>query len=258
MFDKAIIDTERFYALPIESQLLYFHLGLHADVKGFVEPRKIARLVGLKVEPIQSLITSGFVIPFETGVVVIKDWNVHNQIREDREAPSRFVTEAQLLALTDNGIYQLQDNSGSTPAQYSIVESSIEENSIEVEKKKLLKGKEQSSYARYVDFFNELTGRKFKSFDKKAQRQYLYLTKCGYTQEDFKIVILNAYADKYHKETAYKYLTPEFLTRTDKFEKFLAVGQPPQIKNEMTDEEKTVQFDQLFNSLKQTLNAKHQ
>lgn len=130
MFDKSIIDTERFYSLPMESQLLYFHLGLHADVKGFVEPRKIARLTGIKIEAIQPLATLNFVIPFESGVVVIREWNLHNSIREDREAPTRFVEELSRLSISDGAIYEVQEYSSSSPAQYSIEEYSIEKNPI--------------------------------------------------------------------------------------------------------------------------------
>jgi hypothetical protein len=139
MFDKSIIDTERFYELPIESQLLYFHLGLHADVKGFVEPKKIARLVGVKLEAIKPLIMLNFVIPFESGVVVIREWNLHNSIREDREAPTRFIDELAILSITDNDIYEVQEDSGSSPAQYSIEEGSIEEDREEKKETKVSK-----------------------------------------------------------------------------------------------------------------------
>ena len=69
MFSLSVIDSDRFYDLPLDSQLLYFHLGMHADVKGFVQPRKIIRLVGLKPIDLKPLIERELVIPFESGVI---------------------------------------------------------------------------------------------------------------------------------------------------------------------------------------------
>jgi uncharacterized phage protein (TIGR02220 family) len=87
--------------------------------------------------------------------------------------------------------------------------------------KKNLNGEQsKDSYARFIDFFNEVSGRNFGYLDKKARKQYEHLVKNGVKREEFETVIRNAYADPFHKENNYKHLTPEFLTRTDKFDKF--------------------------------------
>jgi len=130
MFSSDIVDSDKFLDLPFTSQLLYFHLGMHGDVKGFVQPKKITRSVGLKIEDLKPLILEGFVIPFESGVVVITHWNINNSTREDREAPTIYAEELSRLSRSDRQYTLLQENSRSTPAQYSIVESSIVEDRV--------------------------------------------------------------------------------------------------------------------------------
>lgn len=130
MFSLEVVDSDRFYDLPFNSQLLYFHLGMKADVKGFVEPKKIARTIGLKIEDLKPLIEDNFVIPFSSGVVIITHWNVNNLTREDREAPTRYKEEYALLSSNNNEYVLLQENSGSCPAQNRIGKDRIGEVSI--------------------------------------------------------------------------------------------------------------------------------
>lgn len=56
--------------------------------------------------------------------------------------------------------------------------------------------------------------------DKKTRNQYTNLRNAGYSVQD----VINAYKkamdEDYHKSTNFKYLTPEFITRVDKFNKF--------------------------------------
>lgn len=131
MFSKDVIDSDRFYDLPFNSQLLYFHLGMAADVKGFVEPKKVARTVGLKIEDIKPLIHSNFVIPFESGVVVITHWNLNNQTREDREAETVFKTELAQLDCSSKVYGLLPDYSRSSPAQIRLEEIRLDQIRVE-------------------------------------------------------------------------------------------------------------------------------
>jgi len=221
MFSRDVIDSDKFYDLPFSSQLLYFHLGMHADVKGFIEPKKIIRLVGLKIEDLRPLIQNELVILFETGVVIITHWNIHNIIRDDREAETMFKKEESEIALVDNQYELLQDNSGSTPAQIRLDKVRLDyiynPTSDEVGPSKTY-----DSYKEFIDMFNELASRSFRYGDSKARRQLKARMKDGYNLEDFKKALQAALADSFHKESDYKYLTPEFLTRSDKLDRFLA------------------------------------
>jgi len=106
---------------------------MHADVKGFVQPKKVIRIIGLKIEDLKPLIVENFVIPFDSGVVVITGWNINNLTREDRESPTMFKEELGKLelvngkyALINKGARQLRDNSGSTPAQVRLEENRLD------------------------------------------------------------------------------------------------------------------------------------
>ena len=85
MFSKKITDTDNFLDMPLSTQALYFHLNMGADDEGFIDKVKtIQRTIGASDDDIKILIAKGFIIPFESGVVVIRHWRIHNYIQADR------------------------------------------------------------------------------------------------------------------------------------------------------------------------------
>ena len=85
MFSLLITDTDVFLDMPTSAQALYFHLGMHGDDDGFVgSPKKIMRSAGCNADDLKILATKGFVIPFESGIVVIRDWRINNDLKNDR------------------------------------------------------------------------------------------------------------------------------------------------------------------------------
>jgi hypothetical protein len=115
MFDKDLIATDRFLDLPDSSKALYFLLGVEADDEGFVSPKRVLRLYQIADDNLKLLIAKGFLIPFESGVVVITDWNQNNYLDKNRLKPTQYQTERKLLLLTKQRIYVL--NNGSTDVQ---------------------------------------------------------------------------------------------------------------------------------------------
>ena len=110
MFDKTIIDSDAFLELPITSQALYFHLNMRADDDGFIDNWKsISRVVGAKEDDIKILIAKSFIIPFESGVIVIKHWRINNYLQKDRKKTTRHIEELQSLKEV-NGEYYLLEN----------------------------------------------------------------------------------------------------------------------------------------------------
>lgn len=107
MFAKTIIDSDAFLDMPATSQLLYFHLSMRADDEGFINnPKSIIRNVGCKDDDIKLLIAKKFIIPFESGVVVIKHWKIHNYIRSDRMHKTKYSDEKAMLLLDENNGYR--------------------------------------------------------------------------------------------------------------------------------------------------------
>jgi uncharacterized phage protein (TIGR02220 family) len=68
-------------------------------------------------------------------------------------------------------------------------------------------------------FFNKTTGKNIRLINPKSKSQFLARLKEGYTKEDICRAIINCSTDNYHVENP-KYLTPEFISRSDKMEKY--------------------------------------
>lgn len=115
MFAKSIIDSDAFLDMPTSAQALYFHFGMRADDDGFVNsPNKIMKMVNASTDDLKLLIAKSFLIPFESGVVVIKHWKIHNYIKSDRYKPTNYTEEKEMLSYKDNGAYTLE-NTGMYP-----------------------------------------------------------------------------------------------------------------------------------------------
>ena len=108
MFAKTIIDSDAFLDMPVTARLLYYDLAMRADDDGFVNnPKKIMRVVGASQDDLTLLCVKKFVIPFESGIVVIKHWKIHNYIQRDRYKPTKYEDERARLTVKDNGAYSL-------------------------------------------------------------------------------------------------------------------------------------------------------
>ncbi len=106
MFAKTIIDSDAFIDMPISARLLYYDLAMRADDDGFVNsPKKIMKFVGASVDDMNVLIARQFIIPFESGVVVIRHWKMHNYIQKDRYKPTSYQEEMKNLTLRNGAYY---------------------------------------------------------------------------------------------------------------------------------------------------------
>jgi hypothetical protein len=109
MFSPEIVCSEEFLDMPASSRDLYFQLGMRADDDGFIQPKMIMKLLGSSTDDIKVLTAKRFILPFESGVVVIKHWLIHNMIRLDRYKATRFLEEKNKLFIKENKAYT--DNS---------------------------------------------------------------------------------------------------------------------------------------------------
>ena len=106
MFAKTIIDSDAFLDMPQSTQLLYFHLSMRADDDGFINnPKSIMRNTKCNEDDLKLLALKKFLIPFESGVVVIKHWKIHNYIAKDRYKETKYKEEKATLFLDENNAY---------------------------------------------------------------------------------------------------------------------------------------------------------
>lgn len=113
MFAKTIIDSDDFLDMPMSAQALYFHLSMRADDDGFINnPKKIQRAVGASVDDLKLLIAKQYILTFDSGVIVIRHWKIHNYIQKDRYKPTIYEEEkAQLEMKSDRNKEYIFKNS---------------------------------------------------------------------------------------------------------------------------------------------------
>src|SRR3989440_9464475 len=117
MFSSQIVSSDDFLEMPLTSQALYFHLGMSADDDGFVSPRKILRMTGAGQDDLKVLVAKNFVIPFNSGVIVITHWKQNNYLRNDRYTPTIYKAERERLSCIQS-VYAL-DTAG-IPTVYQL------------------------------------------------------------------------------------------------------------------------------------------
>ena len=133
MFDKKVVESDKFIDLPNSSKALYFMAGMDADDKGFFQPRKLQRMCGFSDDDFKILIAKGFFITFESGVMVVTDWNKNNWLDSRRITETEYTHELNLLKLI-NQRYEFKDEKdGAKPllSENSIDKNSIDKNSID-------------------------------------------------------------------------------------------------------------------------------
>ena len=228
MMSKSIIKSDTFLDMPATTQNLYFHMLLDADDDGFINaPKSIMRMIGAKEDDMKVLVAKQFVIPFESGVVVIKDWKIHNYIQNDRYKPSTL-PERDLLNIQKDKTYTLKNDVSRMDTEciqtVSIGKDRIGKDRIGKDSIDTLchvsHDDVDKSHIEIIEYLNVKTGSKFKPTTKPYIQAIRSRLKEGYTVDDFKTVI-----DKKCREwkgtKLEKYLTPKTLFAPSHFDTYL-------------------------------------
>lgn len=238
MMSKSIIKSDTFLDMPATTQNLYFHMLLDADDDGFINaPKSIMRMIGAKDDDMKVLAAKQFVIPFESGVVVIKDWKIHNYIQNDRYKPSTL-PERDLLNIQKDKTYTLKSDVSRMDTECIQTVSIGKDRLGKVRLGKDRIGKDRvgkdsietlchvshdnvdKSHFEIIEYLNLKTGSKFKPTTKPYVQAIRSRLKEGYTVDDFKTVI-----DKKCREwkgtKLEKYLTPKTLFAPSHFDTYL-------------------------------------
>ena len=252
MFSLDVVDTDAFCDMPHSSQALYLHLSLRADDDGFVQPKRVMRALGFQDDDLKILVAKQYVIPFEQdAVIVIRHWKQNNYIRSDRYKATNFSEQKNQLTELENGEYALLPRLATTgipKVGESVTQVRLGKDRIDNNYNPTLQSKDvaSSNYKKFIDFFNEITGRRFRYTDRKAERQFKARLKDNYTRADFEKAINAMLKDPFHKEQNYKYMTPEFITRADKLEMYMQAGEKLKSKREELSEEDAIA---IFNNI---------
>lgn len=253
MFSKVVIDSDTFLDMPLSAQALYFHLSMRADDDGFVSsPKRIQTYVGASTDDLKILLAKHFLIPFESGVVVIKHWKVHNYIQKDRYKETYYQAEKALLEETpktkeytrklnvDTSCIQTVSNLDTQVRDRDSIEiETVEERDrVEVETKYIYcreenREAEEKSLSAFVgradnasvltknviNYLNEKANKNYKSSTAKTKALINARAREGFELEDFKKVI-DIKTREWKGSDMERYLRPETLFGT-KFEGYL-------------------------------------
>ena len=106
MFAKSVVLADAFLDLPVRARCLYFMLGMVADDDGFVNsPKGVQRQCGASAADLKTLIDRDYLIAFDSGVVVLRHWRVHNLLKKDRYKQTDHVEEKAQLVLEETRTY---------------------------------------------------------------------------------------------------------------------------------------------------------
>lgn len=126
MFTKKITESDAFLEMPLSSQCLYFHLNMYADDDGFVNnPKRVMRVIGSNDDDLKVLISKNFILVFESGVIVIKHWRMHNTLQNDRYHPTDYQEEYAQLGLKENKSYTRIQNVSILETEHNITKHNI-------------------------------------------------------------------------------------------------------------------------------------
>lgn len=230
MFTMKIVDSDSFLDMPLSSQCLYFHLNMRADDDGFIDnPKRVMKIVGASQDDLKLLVAKRFILAFESGVMVIKHWRMHNTLSQSRYHATQYIDEKSMLKLKENGSYSLENGT-----------EIDDEKLIEMSKRQCRRTKDEQKTNADIDigldidkeldidldlikdiveYLNMVCGTKYKHSTTNTKKHIRARLKDGYVFEDFKTVV-----DKKAKEwlgtNMERYLRPDTLFGT-KFESYL-------------------------------------
>lgn len=229
MFAKTIVLSDAFLDMPLSARCLYFTFGMLADDDGFLNsPKSVMRQCGACEDDIKLLIAKKFILPFESGVIVIKHWRINNYLRADRKSDTKYLDELGRLTVEENGAYSL-----GIPDAYhlptacpesgipSIGKDSIGKYSIEIEGA----APPSSTRHKYGTYKNVLLSdddmdklkAEFPDYEERIERLSDYIAQSGKSYKSHLAVIRNwAKRDKEEKKSKAKE-TPQGSFDTDDF-----------------------------------------
>lgn len=232
MLSKVITKQDEFLDMPLSAQSLYFHLNLEADDEGFVSNIKsLLRQVRANDDDLKILIAKRYILTFESGVIVIKHWLIHNTIRQDRIQETTYQEEKAQLMIKDNFSYTdkkdvlLNENN-----DVGHTSDTCPPNNTNLFYTNLTK--------LFIDYLNKKCNTKYRHNNTRTVSYIKARVEEGYVEEDFYKVIDTKYDDWYGTEMA-KHLNPETLLRPSNFEKYVNQIKTDKPKNddELSNEE---------------------
>lgn len=193
MFAKTIVDSDNFLEMPMSARLLYYDLGMRADDDGFVNsPKKIMRIIGASTDDMNILIARKFIIPFDSGIVVIRHWRINNYLRKDRYTETTYMDEKNTLAMDENKQYLSTSEADSLGIPLGIPSVNAEEN--RKEEKRIEKIRHKYGEYKHVLLTDEEYARLIKDYGEKGVKDGIrnvdeYCQQYGKSYKDYNLTL---------------------------------------------------------------------
>ena len=116
-FCQDVLFEDKFLALPLKVRWFYLCLNYGADDDGFTDCSvAIAAFCSCTKKDLKLLADKGYVILFDSGVVLISHWHVHNKpFRADRYHETQYLEEKSLVELDSGKVYRLKKEERNVP-----------------------------------------------------------------------------------------------------------------------------------------------
>lgn len=123
MFALSVVSTDAFLNLSHSAQALYFQLGMRADDDGVVDsPMSIMRMLGCQKEHIEELEKAEFLIPFPSGISIIRHWKRNNYLQNDRHHDTAHPDEFSQLTTDNSNQYVFKSEIPEQPSDTSCIQ----------------------------------------------------------------------------------------------------------------------------------------
>ena len=226
MFSPDIVSSEEFLDMPVSSRELYFQLGMNADDDGFIQPKIIMRIIRATDDDLKVLLSKRFLLRFQSGVVVIKHWLIHNMIRQDRYKPTRFQDEKKTLQIKENKAYT---DKKSLLATNGLQNGNQMAPQVRLGKVRLVNidiGAKAPIHL-FLEVFNKFFNTKFRDTDKRITLLNKRLK--TYSLEEILLAVKKISADKFYQgnnDRGWR-ADPDYILRSDEqIDKFLNKKEP--------------------------------
>ena len=108
-FNLSVLLEEALQSLPYQTRWLYVLLNFEADNDGFIRTSEyVLRTSSCTEQDLEALISAGYLLRFESGVLLIKHWIRHNSVRPSRRGTTMFKEEWNLVTPDVSGLYRLK------------------------------------------------------------------------------------------------------------------------------------------------------
>lgn len=247
MMSLDIIDTDKFLDMPTSAQCLYFHLLSRADDDGFIDsPKKILKTIGCSEDDFKILFMKSYIIPFNTGVCVIKDWKIHNYIQKDRYKPTLYEDEKSQLAEDKNGAYFLGNSETKCIQNVSNLDTQVRLDKVRLEVDKNIMPCKQDCID-ILNYFNSASGRGFKPIDSNLNPIKSRLNE--YSGDELEIMIDFKVKEWKNDKQMSKYLRPETLFNATKCASYIEQSKLTQNASNLSHSEDLEHKEEFYRSL---------